>query len=64
MKKFELTQKNMDVLDQLEYLQAIADQDSENHNEYGWEALSEQVTKGLQALGIDRRIARDLGWDL
>ena len=63
MKKFELTQKNMDVLDQLEYLQAIADQDSENHNEYGWEALSEQVTKGLQALGIDRKVARDLGWD-
>lgn len=61
MKKFELTQETTDVLDQLEYLQAIADQDSENNNEYGWEALSEQVSKGLQALGIDRKVARDLG---
>ena len=63
MKAFKLDQQTTDVLDQLEYLQAIADQDSENHNEYGWEALSEQVSKGLQALGIDRKVARDLGWD-
>ena len=64
MKKFKLDQRTTDVLDQLEYMQAIADQDCENSNEYGWEALSEQVTKGLQALGIDRKVARDLGWDL
>ena len=64
MKEFKLTKETTDVLDQLEYLQSVADMDSENHNDYGWEALSEQVSKGLQALGINRKVARDLGWDL
>ena len=54
----------MDRLDQLEYVQGLAYQAKQEGNYYGFENMQEAVNQGLQALGLDRRVARDLGWDL
>ena len=54
----------MDRLDQLEYVQGLAYQAKQEGNYYGFENMQEAVNQGLQALGLSRRVARDLGWDL
>ena len=54
----------IDRLDQLEYVQGLAYQAKSEGNYYGFENMQEAVNQGLQALGLDRRVARDLGWDL
>ena len=63
MKKFKLTQENMDRLSILESLQSIADHDRKDGNEYGFELINQRITNSLQALGLSRRVARDMGWD-
>ena len=63
MKNFELTQENMDRLSILESLQTIADRDRKDGNEYGFESINQRITNSLQALGLSRRVARDMGWD-
>ena len=59
-----MKKETMDRLDQLEYVQGLAYQDKEKGNYGGYENLTILVNQGLQALGLDRRVARDLGWDL
>ena len=63
MKKFELTQENMDRLSILESLQSIADRDRKDGNEYGFELINQRINNSLQSLGLSRRVARDMGWD-
>ena len=54
----------MDKLDELEYLQTIANDDIKNGNYYGGEKINFQIATILDGLGLNRRVARDLGWDL
>lgn len=54
----------MDKLDNLEYVQEVADRERRDGNEFGWEVLNDQVNKGLEDLRISRAVARDFGWDL
>ena len=54
----------MDRLDQLEYVQGLAYQAKSEGNYYSYENMQAAIDQGLQALGLDHRVARDLGWDL
>lgn len=63
-KEFTLDQATTDRLDQLEYVFKLAYQAKSEGNYYGYENMVDAVNQGLQALGLNHRIARDLGWDL
>lgn len=63
-KEFTLDQATTDRLDQLEYVFKLAYQAKSEGNYYGYENLVDAVNQGLQSLGLNHRIARDLGWDL
>ena len=65
MKEFKLDQKTVDMLDELEYIKGVVDKDIKEGNFYGSEIMmDENINAVLRGLGINRRIARDLGWDL
>ena len=59
-----MEKETMDRLDQLEYVFKLAYQAKSEGNYYGYENMIDAVNHGLQALGLNHRIARDLGWDL
>lgn len=63
-KQFKLDQETMDQLDEIEYTMQVAYAERRRGNEYGYGELSSKAIVELNELGISRRIARDLGWDL
>ncbi len=63
-KQFTLDQQTLDQLDNVEYIMNQAYAERRRGNEYGYEVLSSKAVVVLTELGVSRRIARDLGWDL
>lgn len=63
-KQFTLDQQTLDQLDNVEYIMNQAYAERHRGNEYGYEVLSSKAVVVLTELGVSRRIARDLGWDL
>lgn len=63
-KQFKLDQETMDQLDNIEYIMEIANAERRHGKEYGYGELSSKAVVALTELGISRRVARDLGWDL
>lgn len=62
--QFKLDQETMDALDEIEYIMEVAHKERRRGNEFGYEVLSSKAVVELTELGISRRVARDLGWDL
>ena len=58
MKKLDF---DLNMFDNLDYLQQLADDERRHGNNYDGDFISLQVSEGMEEMG--NKIARDLGWE-